>query len=403
MDPGEPEGTGPLSGVRVLDLTGGIGAYCGRVLAWLGAEVFKVELPEGDPLRSVSLHRDDGDGASRGLLFRYYHHNQRGITLDWRRDEAVPLLAELSSICDVVVASPRGERNPLAGFRFDPPSLTWASAETLVCFITPFGLTGPYREWRATPFTSFAMSGHMFHYGPVEGPPVAMPGQQFCDEAGAWAAFLILTSLQGPPSMRSQTIDQSIHEVGLFYELGQVSFAAAGLVTTRVTNFGVPPSGVWPCRDGLVDIAAHSDRHWGIFVDLVGRPAVLADPMYEDRSMRIALHDLLTELIAPLLCDRDASAFADAAQSAGLPCALMQSPAQFALSEQPRHRGFFVESEPGAAGSFEMPGAAFVSSPPMTSFRRPAPRLGEANPEVFLGLLGHREEQLARWQDDGLV
>ena len=81
----------------------------------------------------------------------------------------------------------------------------------------------------------------------------------------------------------------------------------------------------------------------------------------------------------------------------------MQTPAQFALGDQPRSRGFFVESDPGQPGSFEIPGAAFVSSPSITSFDRPAPRLGAANREVYLGELGHSEAELERWRTDGLV
>ena len=224
----EPAGIGrpPLSGVRVLDFTGRMGAYCGKVLAYLGADVVKVELPTGDRLRVDPPYGERADSDRAGLLFTYYHHNQRSITLDWRREDAIPLLRELSSGADVVLASPKGERDLITGFLLDPPSLTWVSADSLVCFITPFGLTGPHREWRATPFTSFALSGHMFPFGPEHGPPVAMPGQQFCDEAGAWAAFLVVATLAGPRENRSQTIDQSVHEVGLFYEIGQPPFSA---------------------------------------------------------------------------------------------------------------------------------------------------------------------------------
>jgi crotonobetainyl-CoA:carnitine CoA-transferase CaiB-like acyl-CoA transferase len=403
MEPGQPGGRShePLFGVRALDFTGRMGAYCGRLLACLGADVVKVELPSGDRLRFVPPMFDGTE--SRGLLFSYYHHNQRGVTLDWRRDDAAELLRELAATADVVLATPRGEPETITGFRFDPPTLTWAAQDSLVCFITPFGLSGPYRDWRATPFTSFAMSGHMFPFGPEEGPPVAMPGQQFCDEAGAWAAFLIVATLQGPPRLRCQVIDQSIHEVGLFYELGLPPYSAGGLIRTRVTNFGVPPSGIWQCRDGLVDIAAHSDHHWDIFVELLGRPEVLADPMYRDRRMRIELHDLLTDVITDVLATHHAADFVDSGQAAGLPCALTQTPAQFVQGDQPRARGFFIESEPGVAGSVAMPGAPFRSSPSLTSFRRSAPALGGSNEEIYVHELGHSLAELEHWRSDGLV
>ena len=133
---------GPLGGMRVLDLSGRTGAYCTKILADLGADVIKVELPAGDRLRFVPPFRDGRTGPEAGLLFAYYHHNKRGITLDWERVDAEVLLAELAATAHVVIASPRGERQQLHGFIDDPPSLSWVPDSALTCFITPFGLTG---------------------------------------------------------------------------------------------------------------------------------------------------------------------------------------------------------------------------------------------------------------------
>jgi crotonobetainyl-CoA:carnitine CoA-transferase CaiB-like acyl-CoA transferase len=392
----------PLGGARVLDVSGRTGAYCGKILADLGAVVLKVELPGGDRLRfSPPLHDGTG-GPEAGLLFAYYHHNKRGITLDWEQDAAQPLLRELAAWADVVVASPKGEPQRLTGFIDDPPSLSWTPAGALTCFITPFGLTGPCREWRATPFTSFAMSGYMHPVGPPEGPPLAMPGQQFYDEAGLWAAFLVQAVLRAPPGLRAQVIDLSVHEVGLFNKLGTEQYDLDGRIKSRATNFGPPPGGIWKCRDGLLDIGAHAAHHWDIFVDLLGRPEVLADPIYRDRMMRVQLFDLLTDLIADLLSTRSAPEFVRAGQAAGLPCALTQTAAQFVRDEQPSARRFFVPAG-RQPGSFDIPGPPFVSAPALLAYHRSAPRLGEANEEVYVHELGHPKESLERWRCDGLI
>jgi crotonobetainyl-CoA:carnitine CoA-transferase CaiB-like acyl-CoA transferase len=393
----------PLASTRVLDLSGRIGAYCGKILADLGADVVKVELPSGDTLRRSPPFRDGGGEPESSLLFAYYHHNQRGITLNWERSESQGLLEELAATADVVLASPKGEGARLTGFVDEPPSLSWVSGNVLTCFITPFGLTGPYRDWRATPFTSFAMSGYMHPVGPPEGPPVAMPGQQFYDEAGAWAAFVVQAVLRSPADLRSQVIDHSVHEVGFFNKLGTEQYTPYGRIKTRATNFGPPPGGIWTCRDGLVDIGAHSSHQWDIFVDLVGRPDVLADPIYRDRHMRIQLFDLLTEIIADVLSTRSAPEFVDAGQAAGLPCALSQSGAQFVRDRQPRARDFFVQSSREGTGTFEIPGAPFVSTPPLIAYHRSAPLLGAANEELYVRELGHSTQELERWRSDGLV
>ncbi len=293
--------TQPLTGVRVLEVSGRTGAYCGKILADLGADVLKVELPTGDRMRSLPPFRDGASGPEASLLFAYYHHNKRGITLDWGRGESRDVLKSLSARSDVVLASPKGEPEQVAGLVEDPPSLSWVTGPALTCFITPFGLTGPYRDWRATPFTSFAMSGYMYAVGAPEGPPLCMPGQEFYDEAGIWAAFLVQATLRGSRDLRPQVLDVSIHEVGLFNKLGTEQYGQAGQIKTRATNFGPPPGGIWQCRDGMVDIGAHSAHHWDVFVDLLGRPDVLSDPIYRDRVMRVQLFDLLNGIIADQL------------------------------------------------------------------------------------------------------
>ena len=110
----------PLAGVRVLDLSGRTGAYCGKILADLGADVVKVELPAGDRMRFLPPFRDGQTGPEAGLLFAYYHHNKRGITLDWERDESAPLLESLAGWAEVVLASPKGERGTVDRLRRRP-------------------------------------------------------------------------------------------------------------------------------------------------------------------------------------------------------------------------------------------------------------------------------------------
>ncbi|HEY6426862.1 MAG TPA: CoA transferase [Acidimicrobiales bacterium] len=399
----EPDAGLPLNGVRVLEIGGRPAAYCGKILADLGADVIKIELPWGDRMRFLPPFRHGGTGPEASLLFAYYHHNKRGITLDWEHDASRALLERLASSADVVLASPKGERERPIGLLDDPPSLSWVPDSVLTCFVTPFGLSGPYRDWRATPFTSFAMSGYMHAFGTPEGPPLAMPGQQFYDEAGLWGALLVQTTLRGPRGLRGQVIDLSVHEVGLFNKLGTEQYGLAGHMKTRVTNFGPPPGGIWECRDGLVDIGAHSDRQWEVFVDLLGRPDILSDPIYRDRVMRIQLFDLLTGVIADQLSTRSAPEFVAAAQAAGLPCAVTQTPAEFTRDPQPAARGYVAPSSRVGTESVLLPGRPFVSEPPLIAYRTPAPGLGEANEDVYLHDLCYSAEELGRWRSDGLV
>jgi crotonobetainyl-CoA:carnitine CoA-transferase CaiB-like acyl-CoA transferase len=247
------------------------------------------------------------------------------------------------------------------------------------------------------------MSGWMYSMGPEEGPPQALPGQPLFDESGLWAAFLIQSVLLAPPALRSQVIDHSAHEVALFHQLGQTPYGAEAQIKTRVTNFAAPPSGTWKCRDGAVEIAVHSAAQWERFLDMVGRPAPLTDPVYRDRTVRIMLFDVLHEVLEEMLKDRCANELVAAAQSSGLPASLVQGPAQFALDQQARQREFFVFTDRAGTGRFEMPGAPFRSVPALIEHRCPAPTLGQANDAVYVAELGHSPEELREWRGNGLV
>ncbi len=120
----------------------------------------------------------------------------------------------------------------------------------------------------------------MHAVGPPEGPPLAMPGQQFYDEAGIWAAFLVQATLRGPRRLWAQVIDLSVHEVGLFNKLGTEQYGLAGHIKTRATNFGPPPGGIWQCRDGM----RRHRRALGPPVGSLRRPARLAPTSCPIRS-----------------------------------------------------------------------------------------------------------------------
>ena len=197
----------PLGGIRVLDLSGPVGSYGGRLLADIGADVVKVELPDGDELRRQGPFAGRRSDPERSLTFAYYHANKRGIVVDYRRADAAGVLAELGANADVVLLTP-----PVTGFDPDTGELSWAAPDAIVCAITPFGLTGPYRSWRATHLTSCALGGVMYSQGPPEGPPVVMPGRQLYDHAGTHVAIAVLAALRARPAAGGQFIEVSAHE-----------------------------------------------------------------------------------------------------------------------------------------------------------------------------------------------
>ena len=393
----------PLDGTRVLDLTDALGAYCTKLLAGLGAEVLKVEPPDGDELRRRPPFRDGADGNDASLVFAYYHAGKRAITLDTRRRESVALLGELAATADVVVASP-SRRRPLAGFDDERLQVAWASADAVVCVVTPYGLTGPHRHWRATHFVAYAATGLMHKVGPPEGPPVVIPGQQHWDDTGAHAAVSILAALRNRDDVGGQLIDISALEVAATRDFAFDRYDVEGMALDRSVTIGYPPTGTWQCADGPFDVAAHQTRHWDAFLEMLGRPDVLSDPSLEDVLVRREIFDGLQDTISDLVAPRSRAELLERGQAAGLPCAVLNTPAEFVADEQLAARGYFV-TVPAADGGGEvrMPGAAFTSSQALFAITGAAPRLGEHNDEVFVDELGHSIDELASWREDGLV
>lgn len=392
----------PLDGIRVLDVSDPIGAYCTRLLAGLGADVIKVECPHGDELRRRPPFRDGVSGAEASLVFAYYHSGKRGITLDTRHDASAPLLAELAKTADVVVISP-SRRGPLAGFDEDRLALSWTADDTIVCSITPYGLTGPYRHRRATHFVAFASSGGMHKIGPPEGPPVTMPGQQHWDDASAHAALCVLAVLQNRGNVGGQTIDISAHEVAVTRDFAFDRYHVVGMAQDRVTGIGYPPTGTWQCKDGPFDVAAHQTRHWDAFLRMLDSPPELSAPSLQDVLVRREIFDGLAETISAILAERSRSELVVRGQQAGLPCSVLNTPAEFVEDEQLEARGYFVTLHHPALGDVRMPGAPFRSSPEMFSITRAAPLLGEHNDDVYVGELGHTAAELDAWKGEHLV
>ncbi|MFZ0191474.1 MAG: CoA transferase [Streptosporangiaceae bacterium] len=370
----------PLGGIRVLDVAGPLGSYCGRLLADAGADVVKVEPPEGDPLRHRPPFAGDRPGPQSSLSFAYYHANKRGVVLDYRRPEAAAALADLGANADVVVLTPT-VREPVAGFDPAAGELAWAGPQTVVCSITPFGLTGPYRTWRATHLVSHAMSGLMYVQGSPEGPPIVVPGQQLYDFTGAHAAVAVLTALRARPQAGGQLIDISAHEVltqSCFDIYSYTNSALIGRRRPRATQYS--GGGSWPCRDGVIEFTASTDKHWFALMELLGHPAELSDPSWAHPVVRHPYEDKIIEVMRPLIAAMSREDFFVRGQQLGLPCTVINTVGDFVDDQQPRSRGFFVRRELAGVGEVDLPGEPFrCTERVLDQYRRPAPRLGESS------------------------
>jgi crotonobetainyl-CoA:carnitine CoA-transferase CaiB-like acyl-CoA transferase len=368
----------PLDGIRVVEVSTSLGAYCGRLLADLGADVVKVEMPSGDRLRyrpPFAYGRADPDTS---LNFAYYHANKRSVVVDYQDRSCVGQLASLAKEADVLLLTPTPDHQ-LAGVDVAAMTVGWARPDAIVCFITPFGLTGPYRSWRSTHLTSAALSGLMYQQGPVEGPPVVIPGEQYYNHTGTHAAVAVVAALRERHRLGGQSLDISAHEVLTQSYNDLYIYTSADDVSRRrpeVTNSSV---GVWLCADGPVQVVASTDKHWFALVDLLGSPPELADPAWSHPIVRFPHEERIAKVMTPIIASMKREDFVSKGQELGLPCALVNTVGEFTDDPQPTGRGFFVSQFAPGIGKILCPGTPFLTSRPLARpYRRPAPALGEA-------------------------
>jgi crotonobetainyl-CoA:carnitine CoA-transferase CaiB-like acyl-CoA transferase len=384
----------PFRGVRVLDLAAPVSAYCGRILAGYGADVLRLEQPGS----TVDAAAD----VRAAWLDAWYAAGCRRATLDVADERAVPLLAELAETMDVVIASPTAP-TAVAGFVDHPLGLTWCGPSIVTCFLTPFGATGPLRNWRATPLTAHAMSGLMYAVGPEAGPPLSMPGRQLWDEAGVRAAVCIVAALHERPRVGGQVLDVAAHEVMASQDDMIHRFSVAGLVMQRKANFAPPPSGTWTVADGVIDIAVNTPGHWEAFVKTMGSPPELTDEMWRDRAMRVQLHDVLAETVGRLLATRQREELIAEGQANGMPCSALNTPEEFLADQRIDERRPLGTMTHPNLGRCEVPGAPIHIDESFHQRDLVSVPAGTHTAEVFVDELGHSPDELARWREDGLV
>jgi crotonobetainyl-CoA:carnitine CoA-transferase CaiB-like acyl-CoA transferase len=371
-----------LASMRVLDLSSPVGTYCTRVLSDLGADVVLVEPPEGDPYRRLGPFRTRASGPEASLAFGYYQAGKRSIVLDLDDSADRAVLERLGHDADVVVISPAPAR-PTPGFDAATGTLAWASPDAVVCSITPFGVTGPYARRSATHLTSFAQSGGMWRAGPAGTPPVPIPPNLHWHIASAHAAVAILAALGVRERVGGQFVDVSAQEVEQYQEVLWEAYHFQGLRPgARTIPIGVPPTGVWVCRDGSFDVAAHQVQHWEAFLELLDHPAELAEPALTDMATRQLIFDGVSEIVASLLAPRSRYELFDRGQRIGLPVGLLNTPAQFVADEQLAARDFFVDLGRTETGPLLAPGPAVRTVPALFEPAGPAPLLDEHGAEL---------------------
>ena len=397
---------------RVLDLADDTGVYCGKLLADLGADVIKVEPPEGDKTRSwPPFYRDEVD-PEKSLYFLFYNTNKRSITLNLENGDGREIFKRLVSGADVLIETfPPGYLQDI-GLGYD--ALSELNPGLVMTSITPFGQTGPYKDYKSSDLIQMAISGYCQVSGEPDGVPIRF-GYDLSNLAAsqcAAAGTLVALFHRNAKSGTGQHIDISIMEAICsyqqdaahvpFWRIGQMNVLRNGVKSRRSI-----PWGGFECKDGWTYIGAVKQTEWDSFSNWayeVSGEKEIVDPLYSgDGYARLQYIDVLDMIITKFtkkLTKEELFQEGEKRDIGVFPCYTV---AEVANSPQLAARDFFLEADHPEVGRMKYPRTPYLIEGAPLPIRRAAPRLGEHNEEIYVGEMGLAKEQLAIMRTAGII
>ena len=394
-----------LDGIRVLDLTNVLaGPFATAHLALLGADVIKIEHPDGGDLARKLGAVPQLNAALMGTSFLAQNANKRSMTLNLKHDAGRDVLRRLARKADVLVENFRPGVMARLGCSWE--SLHEANPRLIYCAISGFGQTGPDASKPAYDQIIQGLSGVMAINGDARLNPLRC-GFPVCDTVGGLnAAFAIMGAL----FHRARTGEGQFIDVALLDSimplLGWVAanWLIGGLPPQPMgnDNFTAAPSGTFPTADGFINIAANQQEQWEHLADIVGAPELKTDERFAERDARKRNRRALTRLLEPKLKQRRTEEWVCAFNRAGVPAGAIPSLQDALASAQIAHRGSLQSIHAPGIGHLKLFSmtAKFERTP--GSVDAPPPRLG-ADTEAVLNEAGYSGEDIAAFRAAGVV
>jgi crotonobetainyl-CoA:carnitine CoA-transferase CaiB-like acyl-CoA transferase len=409
--------TGPFAGLRVLELADEKGHFCGKLLGDLGADVVKIEPPGGEPCRDVGPFLDDVPHRDRSLSFWYYNTSKRGITLNLETADGRALFRRLADDADVVLETFRP--GYLTGIGLGQETLRASNPALIVCSLTPFGQTGPWRDFVSSDLVHMAAGGEMASSGyDRTDVPIAPGGGNAWHMGGHYAAMAIMAALvYRSVSGEGQYIDTSIHEAcALTTESAIANYVYRGEVLRRQTGRHHATTTTartqFLAKDGNYVTALISGglnprnvKSLADLMDVYGMAGDLRDPKYGDpATIAASSSHIIDGLLADFIASLPAEEVYHAAQARGFTWGAVRAPGDLLGDAHLHDRGFWKEVEhPELGRSFVYPGEPAIYNGSPWAIARRAPLVGEHNREIYCGELGLDAGGLVVMAENGVV
>jgi crotonobetainyl-CoA:carnitine CoA-transferase CaiB-like acyl-CoA transferase len=396
----DPGTQGPLTGLRVLDLSRLVaGNMLSLQLADFGADVIKVEPPDGDPLR------DWRDGGHE-LHWKTYARNKRSVVLNLRHAAAKDALLRLLASADVFIENYRP--GTLEEMNLGPDILLRTNPDVIIVRISGFGQTGPYAPLPGFGTLVEAMSGFAARTGFADREPVLPPFALADMMAGLYGAFATMTALRARDGgkVRGQVIDLSLLEA-IFSALGPEAsiYQHTGNIKKRAGSSSntSSPRNVYRCRDGgYVAMSASTETMARRVFRMIGRPEMIDDPRFCSNSARVEHRALVDEAVGAWFAARPRDEALRAMREASVTVGPVYNIADAMSDDHFHKRKIIVEAEDRELGHLFMHNILPRLSRTPGVWRRPAPLLGE-HTDAVLTEAGFEAQAIARLRQEGAV
>lgn len=393
---------GALEGVVVLDLSRVLaGPYCSMILADMGAEVIKLEVPgTGDDTRGFPPFKDGKSG-----YFMNMNRNKKGITLNLKKGKDTFL--ELVKKADILIENYRPGTMEKLGIGYE--ELKKINPKLVYGCISGFGHYGPYSKRPGYDIVGQAMSGIMSVTGWPDG-EATRAGAPISDTvSGISLVAGVLGALHyAQRTGIGQKVDIALVDslVSVMQIINQI-YLIGGRIPGRSGNAyeSTAPYDTFPTKDGQhVVIVVANDKFWKAICELVGREELIDDPDMAKNKDRVKNREKIKLVVTKWTMTKTAKELVDTLLEAGLPTAPIYNVKQ--VTEDPHiagARNMFVEVEAPEVGTIKVTNSHIKMSETKTGFRSPAPALGQHNEEIYCGMLGYSKEKLQQMKEEGVI
>ena len=392
----------PLAGMTVVDLTRVLaGPYCTMLLGDMGAEIIKIERPDGgDDTRGFGPPYLNGESA----VFLSINRNKKSVTLNLKHPEGKQILARLIERADVLVENFR--TGTMAGLEFDYAAASRLNPRLIYCSLSGFGQTGPYADRGGYDTIAQAMSGIMSATGHPDMPP-AKAGVPVADiGTGMFGAFGILCAyIARQRTGEGQHVDTSLFDTSIALSLMEAAtFLAGGELPSPLgsTHRRNAPHGAFRAKDGYIAIAADSAHFWKRFCQILELESLSDDPRFKTNADRVANKHLLQEIVEGVTTTHEARYWLEKLEAAEIPCGPVNTYAEVFKDPHVLAREMLMQTQHPVAGPVQMTGINIKLTKTPGELRLPAPTLGQHTSEV-LRTLGYTDEAIDKLKSAGAI